>query len=204
MSIPLDPNQILPTDTSLNFQVFDNLAAKSTDNALYKFVEEQCLNPDLTVDTRYVVYVATPVHVHLGQSYRCILSNAVSSLPVRSDSVTGEEKCTSDAIVSIVHGLCIRSEKLGGLVVDESQANANISYELSLVSESIKHGESITNKSVSCYYGFWLFGRDIQDGEYNAQKKRQELEALYGASFGTVRDAIIAYIGKVSLGNTNG
>ncbi|MGN0239395.1 MAG: hypothetical protein ACI4AW_05190 [Paludibacteraceae bacterium] len=202
VSIPLDPNQILPTDTSLNFQVFDNLAAKSTDNALYKFVEEQCLNPDLTVDTRYVVYVATPVHVHLGQSYRCILSNAVSSLPVRSDSVTGEEKCTSDAIVSIVHGLCIRSEKLGGLVVDESQANANISYELSLVSESIKHGESITNKSVSCYYGFWLFGRDIQDGEYNAQKKRQELEALYGASFGTVRDAIIAYIGKVSLGNT--
>lgn len=154
VSIPLDPNQILPTDTSLNFQVFDNLAAKSTDNALYKFVEEQCLNPDLTVDTRYVVYVATPVHVHLGQSYRCILSNAVRSLPVRSDSVTGEEKCTSDAIVSIVHGLCIRSEKLGGLVVDESQANANISYELSLVSESIKHGESITNKSVSCYYGF--------------------------------------------------
>lgn len=202
VSIPLNPDQILPTDTSLNFQVFDNLAAKSTDNALYKFVEEQCLNPDLTVDTRYVVYVATPVHVHLGQSYRCILSNAVSSLPVRSDSVTGEEKCTSDAIVSIVHGLCIRSEKLGGLVVDESQANANISYELSLVSESIKHGESITNKSVSCYYGFWLFGRDIQDGEYNAQKKRQELEALYGASFGTVRDAIIAYIGKVSLGNT--
>ena len=199
--IPLDTANIQPADTSLNFQVFDK-KSNLENNALYKFVNEQCLNPNLSVENRYVVYVATPVPVHLGQSYRCVLSNAVSSLPVRPDSVTGEEKCTSDDIVSIVHGLCIRSEKLGGLVVDESQANANISYELSLVSESIKHGESITNKSVSCYYGFWLFGRDIQDGEYNAQKKRQELEALYGASFGTVRDAIIAYIGKVSLGNT--
>lgn len=198
VSIPIDTSNIQAADTSLNFQVFDKKANLEKD-ALFKFVKEQFLKTDFTVDTRYVVYVATPVPVHLGQSYRCFLSHAVSSLPVRPDSVTGEEKCTSDDIVSIVHGLCIRCEKLGGLVVDESQANANISYELSLVSESIKHGESITNKSVSCYYGFWLFGRDILDGEYNAQTKRQELEALYGASFGTVRDAIIAYIGNVSL-----
>lgn len=196
--IPLDTAKIQPADTSLNFQVFDK-KSNLENNALYKFVKEQCLNPDRSVDSRYVVYVATPVPVHLGQSYRCVLSNAVSSLPVQPDSVTGEEKCTSDDIVSIVHGLCIRSEKLGGLVVDESQANANISYELSLVSESIKHGESITNKSVSCYYGHWLFGRDTIQGEKNAEKYMKELEALYGAPFDTVKTAIIAYIGNVSL-----
>lgn len=193
VTIPRYAANIQSKDKVISFNDFD-ATYNSSSNPIYKFINEQCLNPDLSVENRYVVYVATPVPVELGQSYRCILANAAGSLPDKAGAVTGREKCTSDAIVQIVHGLCIRSEKLGGFVTDDSQANANVSYELSLVSESITHKEGIANKNVSCYFAYWLFGRDTIPGEYNAQNKIEELKALYGTSYQNVEKAIIDYI----------
>ena len=200
VTIPSSEGAIQSSDTVSSFKNFD--ATYNADSTpVYKFVNEPFLNPNLSVENRYVVYVATPIDVELGQSYRCILASSVKSLPDKAGAVTGKEKCTSDEITQIVRGLCIRSEKLGGLVTDDSQANANVSYELSLVSESIKHAEGIANKNdVSCYFAFWLFGRDTIPGEYNAKNKIKDLEDLYGgASYQNVVDAIKAYIGNVSL-----
>ena len=200
VTIPSSEGAIQSSDTVSSFKNFD--ATYNADSTpVYKFVNEPYLNPNLSVENRYVVYVATPIDVELGQSYRCILASSVKSLPDKAGAVTGKEKCTSDEITQIVRGLCIRSEKLGGFVTDDSQANANVSYELSLVSESIKHAEGIANKNdVSCYFAFWLFGRDTIPGEYNAKNKIKDLEDIYGgASYQNVVDAIKAYIGNVSL-----
>lgn len=201
VSFPMDITTITENDTVISFNRFDKVASAST-NPLFKFVEEEFLNPDdddLSTEKRYVLYVATPIDVELGQFYRCIVANSVSALPIRPDIITGLEKCSSDAIVQVIHGLCIRCERLGGLVVDEAQANANISYELSLVSETISHNEGISNKNVSCYYGYWLFGRDTLPGEYDAKRKINELETLYGATYQEVEKAIIAYIQNVTF-----
>lgn len=181
-----------------SFKDFDDYVTKKnpTSEPVYRFVMEECLNPNLTKENRYVVYVATPIDVKLGQLYQCILAPSVNPNLLRDTAgvVTGQEKCTSDAITQIVRGLCIRSEKLDGFVTDDSQANANVSYELSLVSESITHASGIENKKVSCYFAYWLFGREIKDGEYNADNKKKELEALYGDTYQNVEKAIIDYI----------
>ena len=203
VTIPSSEGAIQPEYKENSFKDFD-AAYNASSTPVYKFVKEKCLNPDFSeeerYEERYVVYVATPIDVELGQSYRCILASSVKSLPGTAGAVTGQEKCTSDEITQIVRGLCIRSEKLDGFVTDDSQANANVSYELSLVSESIKHAEGIENKKVSCYFAFWLFGREIKPEEWHAQEKIQDLEDLYGgASYQNVVDAIKAYIGKVTL-----
>lgn len=203
VTIPSSATAIPPEDKENSFTIFDD-TYNTYLTPVHKFVMEECLNPNLSVENRYVVYVATPIHVELGQWYRCILASAVSSLPSEAEEVTGQEKCTSDKNTQIVRGLCIRSEKLGGLVTDDSQANANVSYELSLVSESITHAGGIENKKVSCYFAYWLFGREIKSGEWNYDNKKKELEDLYGgAPYQKVVDAIKAYIGNVALKDPN-
>ena len=207
VTIPSSEGAIQSGDTVSSFKNFD-AAYNATSDPVHKFVKEKCLNPNLTEEERYVVYVATPIHVELGQSYQCILASSVNSLRAKADTVTGKEKCTSEAITQIVRGFCIRSEKLGGFVTDDSQANANVSYELSLVSESINHAEGIENKienkKVSCYFAYWLFGRNIDSNEWHAQEKINDLEDLYGgASYQNVVDAIKAYIGKVTLNDNS-
>ena len=204
VTIPSSAAAIPQRDIFSSFKDFDT-TYNANSNPVHKFVKEKCLNPNLTEEDRYVVYVATPIHVELGQWYQCILASAVGSLPDKADEVTGQEKCTSEDFTQIVRGLCIRSEKLGGFVTDDSQANANVSYELSLVSESINHaeGEGIKNKKVSCYFAYWLFGRDIKPEEYNADNKIKELEALYGDTYQNVENAIKAYIGNVALNDNS-
>ncbi len=202
VTIPSSAAAIPQGDIFSSFKNFD-AAYNATSDPVHKFVKEKCLNPNLTEEERYVVYVATPIDVELGQLYQCILASAVSSLSDTAEAVTGKEKCTSKAITQIVRGLCIRSEKLDGFVTDDSQANANVSYELSLVSESINHAEGIENKKVSCYFAYWLFGREIKPGEWHAQEKIDDLEDLYGDTYQNVENAIKAYIGKVTLNDPN-
>ena len=185
-------------DTMVNFNTFDNTYHNHTiaDGAAVKYIREKWVNQDMTTTSRFVAYIATPVTADLGKTYRCVVTYAQSSLPEKESDIDITEECSSKAFVRVVNGLCIRCKELGGLVPggSQAQANANNAYELTLVSETMRNNNNIQTRQVDCYFGYWLFGREIKSGEYKAEEKRQQLEALYGTDFPTVKAAIQAYI----------
>ena len=204
VTVRADQNDLLlqpyAADTMASFSAFDNafynLNLQNNDTAVVRYVRETCVNQDWSTSERFVAYIATPVKAQLGKTYRCVVTYALSSLPERDSGIDQTELCSSRDFVRVVNGLCIRCKELGGLVPggSQAQANANNAYELTLVSETMQNNNSTLNRQVDCYFGYWLFGREIMDGEYDADRKRQELEALYGDTYENVKDAIQAYI----------
>lgn len=202
VTIPSDPNDLPSKHIMASFSEFDNTFHNRTiaEGAVVKYIQETWFDQDqdqnLTTISRYVAYIATPVKAHLGKKYRCVVTYAKSLLPDKDATIDQTELCSSKADVRVVNGLCIRCKELGGLVPGgtQAQANANNAYELTLVSETMRNKNNTVTRQVDCYFGYWLFGREIKSGEYNADKKRQQLEALYGTTYDNVKAAIQAYI----------
>lgn len=187
-------------NTCASFDKFDedNHASKTP---VFAYILEDCLQPDYTTEQRYVVYIATPVPVLFGQNYRCVVAYAPDGLPDKAAAIDLGDKCLEDAIVKTVNGLCIHSTQLGGFMTDDSQASANLSYSLALVSEGMVRNGALSSKEVTYYYAHWLYGRapDKNDPEYDT--KLGALAELYGDSYDNVKAAIQAYIQDVTLGD---
>ncbi|MCI7556444.1 MAG: T9SS type A sorting domain-containing protein [Bacteroidales bacterium] len=185
--------------TYASFDDFDEAKRTSTTPA-FAYILEDCLQPDNTTEQRYVVYIATPVPVLFGQNYRCVVAYAAEDLPQQAAAIDLGNKCLEDAIVKTVNGLCIHSTQLGGFMADDSQASANLSYSLAMVSEGMVRNGALSSKEVTYYYAHWLYGRepDKKDPEYG--KKSAALAELYGESYDNVKAAIQAYIQHVTLG----
>lgn len=182
---------------------FDEFDSKhyNLKQADYAFIEEACINPDYSTSKRYVVYIATPVPVLFGQNLRCVVTYSANSLPTKADTIKLDNKCSSDAIVKTVNGLCIHSTQLGGFMADDSQASANISYRLTLVSENMVRNGSLSSKVVTYYYAHWLYGRAPDKNDSDSIAKLTYLQNLYGAPYKDVKAAIQAYIQDVTLGD---
>lgn len=185
-----------PVATS--FDAFDSVY-HNTPLPEYAFIKEACINPDYSTSNRYVVYIATPVPVLFGQNYRCVVTYSADSLPTKADAIDLDNKCSSDAIVKTVNGLCIHSTQLGGFMADDSQASANISYRLTLVSENMVRNGSLSSKVVTYYYAHWLYGRAPSENDSDSIAKLTYLQNLYGAPYDTVKEAVKAYIQRVTL-----
>ena len=183
-----------------SFDAFDSVH-HNTPLPDYAFIKEACINPDYSTSERYVVYIATPVPVLFGQNYRCVVTYSANSLPTKADTIDLDDKCSSDAIVKTVNGLCIHSTQLGGFMADDSQASANISYRLTLVSENMVRNGSLSSKVVTYYYAHWLYGRAPSENDSDSIKnaKLTYLQNLYGAPYDTVKEAVKAYIQRVTL-----
>lgn len=187
-----------PVATS--FDAFDSVY-HNTDQPKYAFIKEACINPDYSTSNRYVVYIATPVPVLFGQNYRCVVTYSANSLPTKADTIKLDNKCSSDAIVKTVNGLCIHSTQLGGFMADDSQASANISYRLTMVSEGMVRNGALSSKVVTYYYAHWLYGRAPSENDSDSIKnaKLTYLQNLYGAPYEEVKEAVKAYIQHVTL-----
>ena len=183
-----------------SFDAFDSVYhnTKEPDSA---FIKEACINPDYSTSNRYVVYIATPVPVLFGQNYRCVVTYSANSLQPKADTIDLDNKCSSDDIVKTVNGLCIYSTQLGGFMADDSQASANISYRLTLVSENMVRNGSLSSKVVTYYYAHWLYGRAPSENDSDSIKnaKLTYLQNLYGAPYEEVKEAVKAYIQHVTL-----
>ena len=187
-----------PVATS--FDAFDSVY-HNTLEPKYAFIKEACINPDYSTSNRYVVYIATPVPVLFGQNYRCVVTYSAKSLQPKADTIDLDNKCSSDDIVKTVNGLCIHSTQLGGFMADDSQASANISYRLTLVSENMVRNGSLSSKVVTYYYAHWLYGRAPSENDSDSIKnaKLNYLQNLYGAPYEEVKEAVKAYIQRVTL-----
>ena len=206
VTIPSDSKDLSSKDIMASFSAFDNAyyELKTTDNAVVKYVKEKCVNhQDMSTEERFVAYIATPVKADLGKTYRCVVTYALSSLPEKESDIDITETCSSKDKVTVVNGLCIRCKELGGLVPggSQAQANANNAYELTLVSETMRNNNNTQTRQVDCYFGYWLFGREIKSDEDNAEEKRQKLEKLYGTTYDNVKAAIQAYIANTADAN---
>ena len=189
--------------TCTSFDKFDEDKRTSTTPDFAYILEdilEDCLQPDYTTEQRYVVYIATPVPVLFGQNYRCVVTYAADKLPPKAAAIDLGDKCLEDAIVKTVNGLCIHSTQLGGFMADDSQASANLSYSLALVSEGMVRNGALSSKEVTYYYAHWLYGREPDKNDPEKAKKLKALEDLYGESYDNVKAAIQAYIQNVTLG----
>ena len=206
VTIPSDSKDLTSNDIMANFSAFDNAYynLKVSNNAVVKYVKEKCVNhQDMSTEERFVAYIATPVKADLGKTYRCVVTYALSSLPEKESDIDITETCSSKDKVTVVNGLCIRCKELGGLVPggSQAQANANNAYELTLVSETMRNNNNTQTRQVDCYFGYWLFGREIKSDEDNAEEKRQKLEKLYGTTYDNVKAAIQAYIANTADAN---
>lgn len=182
-----------------SFDEFDK-AKHNSKTPDFAYIREDFLKPDYTTEHRYVVYIATPVPVLFGQNYRCVVAYSANELPKQAAAIDLGDKCLEDDIVKTVNGLCIHSTQLGGFMADDSQASANISYRLTLVSENMVRNGSLSSKVVTYYYAHWLYGRAPDENDSDSIAKLTYLQNLYGAPYEEVKEAVKAYIQSVTLG----
>jgi len=175
---------VAASDTVESFARFDALYHETTTPVVKYVWEENITELPNSNKARYVMYVATPISVTLGNKYTCIIAAQ------QNDLGTGKT-CANSADITVSNGMRINSVAGGGMVKGlRKQICANYSYDLTVVMEYAVLDGNSTHSDRSAYVAHWLFGtaEDVNNDSIANGK-----DGLYGAGFTEIQKAVENY-----------